>query len=42
MSGPGERRRIVAGVSGSLGSLAALHRAAIEARLAASVAPNGE
>ncbi|WP_079052853.1 universal stress protein [Streptomyces phaeochromogenes] len=30
----GERRRIVVGVSGSLGSLAALHRAADEARRA--------
>ncbi|MFD3376741.1 MULTISPECIES: universal stress protein [unclassified Streptomyces] len=30
--GEGERRRVVVGVSGSLGSLAALHRAADEAR----------
>ncbi|MFJ9855176.1 universal stress protein [Streptomyces sp. NPDC101150] len=32
-AGPGGQRRIVAGVSGSLGSLTALHRAAAEARL---------
>ncbi|QHC24572.1 universal stress protein [Streptomyces sp. GS7] len=32
MSGSGAERRVVAGVSGSLGSLTALHRAAAEAR----------
>lgn len=32
MGGPEERRRVVVGVSGSLGSLTALHRAAAEAR----------
>ncbi|MER5827735.1 universal stress protein, partial [Streptomyces mirabilis] len=35
--GEGERRRVVVGVSGSPGSLAALHRGAFEARRTGAV-----